>query len=104
MVMQRVLLDALPEPITDLGTSSMLHAYWLTDINEMNPLGIEIWCRTTSHFPILDCIEAVWSVPKKYQTQHPALYKILVVVLWYRGPCCETVWFQTGSLPSYVPS
>lgn len=99
-----VFLDASPEPTTDLGTSGMMHAYWLTDIDEINPLGIEIWCRTTRHFSILNGIEAIRSVPKKYQTRYPALNKILVVVLWYRGPCCETMWFQTGSLTSYVPS
>ncbi len=33
---------ASQETITrlDLGTSSMLHAYWLTDGDEINPLGI----------------------------------------------------------------
>uniref|UniRef100_A0A673KY58 DnaJ (Hsp40) homolog, subfamily C, member 6 n=1 Tax=Sinocyclocheilus rhinocerous TaxID=307959 RepID=A0A673KY58_9TELE len=29
-------------------------AYWLTDADEINPLGIEIWYRTTRRFSILD--------------------------------------------------
>ncbi len=52
----------------------MLQAYWLTDIDEMfNPLFIEIWYRTLRRFSILDGIEAIRSVPKKYRTQHPDL-------------------------------
>ncbi len=29
-------------PALDLGTSSMLHAYWLTDIDQITHLGTEI--------------------------------------------------------------
>ncbi len=39
----------------------------------MNPLGIEIWYRTTSCFSILDGIKAIRSVLKKYRTRSPAL-------------------------------
>ncbi len=51
----------------------VLQAYCLTDVDEINPLGIEIWYRTTRCFSILDGIEATRSVPKKYQTWYPAL-------------------------------
>ncbi len=52
----------------------VLQAYCLADVDEINPLGIEIWYRTTRRFSILDGIEAIWSVPKKYRTQYPALF------------------------------
>ncbi len=35
-------------------THLVLQAYWLTDVDEINPLGIEIWYRTTRCFSILD--------------------------------------------------
>ncbi len=37
-----------------------------TDVDEINPLGIQFG---TEFFSILDGIEAIRSVPKKYQTQ-----------------------------------
>lgn len=46
----------------------MLHDHWLTDVDEINPLGIEIWYGTTT----LDGMEAIWSVPKKYPTSIPS--------------------------------
>ncbi len=46
----------------------VLQTYCLADVDEINPLGIEIWYRTTRRFSILDGIEAIWSVPKKYRT------------------------------------
>ncbi len=51
--------------LLDLGTTSMLHVCWLTDAGEVNSFGLstpnfDIW-----HFSILDCIEAVQSVPWK---------------------------------------
>ncbi len=54
-------------------THLVLQAYCLTDVDEINPLGIEIWYRTTRHFSILGGIEAIRSVPKKYRTRYPAL-------------------------------
>uniref|UniRef100_A0A672L079 Far upstream element-binding protein 1 n=2 Tax=Sinocyclocheilus grahami TaxID=75366 RepID=A0A672L079_SINGR len=41
--------------------------------DELNPLGIKIWYRMTRRFSILDGIEAIRSVPKKYRTRYPAL-------------------------------
>ncbi len=55
-------------------THLVLQAYCLTDADEINPLGIEIWYRTTRRFSILGGIEAIWSVPKKYRTRYPALF------------------------------
>ncbi len=46
----------------------VLQAYCLTDADEINPLGIEIWYRTTRRFSIRDGIEAIQLVPKKYWT------------------------------------
>ncbi len=54
-------------------THLVLQAYCLTDVDEINPLGIEIWYRTTRRFSMLGDIEAIRSVPKKYRTQYPAL-------------------------------
>ncbi len=54
-------------------THLVLQAYCLTDVDEINPLGIEIWYRTTRSFSILCGIEAIRSVPKKYWTRYPAL-------------------------------
>ncbi len=54
-------------------THLVLQAYCLTDVDEINPLGIEIWYRTTRRFSILGGIEAIRSVPKKYRTRYPAL-------------------------------
>ncbi len=54
-------------------TQLVLQAYCLTDVDEINPLGIEIWYRTTRRFSILGGIEAIRSVPKKYRTRYPAL-------------------------------
>ncbi len=51
----------------------MLQTYWLTDVDQINPLGIEVRYRTTRHFSIFDSIEAIRSVPKKYRTRYPAL-------------------------------
>ncbi len=51
----------------------VLQAYWLTDIDEMILLGIEILYRTPIRFSIPVGIEAIRSVPKKYQTRYPAL-------------------------------
>ncbi len=56
-----------------LRTHLVLQAYCLTDVDEINPLGIEIWYRTTRRFSILGGIEAIRSVPKKYRTRYPAL-------------------------------
>ncbi len=50
-----------------------LQAYCSTDVDDINPLGIEIWYQTTILFSILDGIEAIRSVPKKYRTRYPAL-------------------------------
>ncbi len=44
-------------------------------VDEINPLGIEIWYRTTRRHSILDGIEAIRLVPKKYRTRYPALLK-----------------------------
>ncbi len=54
-------------------THLVLQAYWLIDVDENIPLRIEIWYQTTRHFSILDGIEAIRSVPKKYRTRYPAL-------------------------------
>ncbi len=55
-------------------THLVLQAYCLTEVDAINPLGIEIWYRTTRHFSILGGIEAIRSVPKKYRTRYPALH------------------------------
>ncbi len=55
-------------------THLVLQAYWLTNVDEINPLGIDVWYRTTRRFSILDGIEAIRSVPKKYRTRYPDLY------------------------------
>ncbi len=55
-------------------THLVLQAYCLTDVDEINPLGIEIWYRTTRRFSKLDSIEAIRSVPKKYRTRYLALH------------------------------
>ncbi len=62
-------------------THLVLQAYCLTDVDEINPLGIEIWYRTTRRFSILCGIEAIRSVPKKYWTRYPALLICLAVHL-----------------------
>ncbi len=54
-------------------THLVLQAHCLTDVDEINPLGIEIWYRTTRRFSILNGIETIRSVPKKYRTRYPAL-------------------------------
>ncbi len=56
-------------------THLVLQAYCLTDVDEINPLGIKIWYRTTRRFSVLGGIEAIRSVPKKYRTRYPALIK-----------------------------
>ncbi len=53
-------------------THLVLQAYCLTDVDEINPLGIEICYRTTRRFSKLDSIEAIRSVPKKYRTRYLA--------------------------------
>ncbi len=52
-------------------THLVLQAYCLADVDEINPLGIEIWYRTTRSFSVLGGIEAIRSVPKKYRTRYP---------------------------------
>ncbi len=54
-------------------THLVLQAYCLTDVDEINPLGIEILYRTTRRFSIIGGIEPIRSVPKKYGTRYPAL-------------------------------
>ncbi len=43
----------------------MCSTNWLTNVDESNPLGIDIWYRMIRCFSILDGIETIWSVPKK---------------------------------------
>ncbi len=62
-------------------THLVLQAYCLTDVDEINPLGIEIWYRTTRRFSILGGIEAIRSVPKTYRTRYPALAMLHLVCL-----------------------
>ncbi len=57
----------------------MLQAYCLTDVDEINPLGIEIWYRRTRRYSILRGIEAIRSVPKKYRTRYLALVVLLLL-------------------------
>ncbi len=54
-------------------THLVLQAYFLTDVDEINPLGIEMWYRMTRRFSILDGIEAIRSVPKKNSIPSPSL-------------------------------
>ncbi len=61
-------------------THLVLQAYCLTDVDEINPLGIEIWYRTTRRFSILGGIEAIRSVPKKYRTRYPGLLITVSVI------------------------
>ncbi len=42
----------------------MLQAHWITDVDEMNVLGVEFLHRTTISFLILEGIEAIRLVPK----------------------------------------
>ena len=52
----------------------MLHADWLTDADEIDSLGVVIEYRMkTTFFSILDTLEAIRLVPKKYWIQYPAL-------------------------------
>ncbi len=66
--------------IASSRTHLVMQAYCLTDIDEINPLGIEVWYRTTRRFLILDGIEAI-----RYRTRYPALgmgiVKVLTVLL-----------------------
>ncbi len=50
-------------------THLVLQALLAHCVDEINPLGIEIWYRTTRRFSILGGIEAIRSVPKKYRTR-----------------------------------
>ncbi len=59
--------------VASSGTHLVLQAYLITDVDEIKPLGIEIWYRTTRRFSILEGIEAIRSVPKMYRTRYPAL-------------------------------
>ncbi len=68
-------------------THLVLQAYCLTDVDEINPLGIEIWYRTTRHFSILGGIEAIRSVPKKYRTRYPALVAMTTIATG--GSACD---------------
>ncbi len=49
-------------------THLVLQAYWLTDADEINPLGIEIWYRTTRRFFDTRWYRGNSVVPKKYWT------------------------------------
>ncbi len=53
--------------IASSRTHLVLQAYCLTDVNEINPLGIEIWYRTTRRFSIIDGIKAIQSVTKSIE-------------------------------------
>ncbi len=67
-------------------THLVLQAYCLTDADEINPLGIDIWYRTTRRFSILCGIASIRSVLKKYRTRYPALFsskKLLVIQFFY---------------------
>ncbi len=55
----------------------VLQAYCPTEVDEINPLGIETWYRTTRRFSILDAIKEFQSVPKKYRTLYPAIFMYL---------------------------
>ncbi len=65
-------------------THLVLQAYCLTDVDEINPLGIEIWYRMTRSFSILGGIEAIRLVPKKYRTRYPAL---VISDIWSKSLC-----------------
>lgn len=39
--------DSQSLTLLDFGTTSLLHAYWLIDTDEINFLGTEIWWRMT---------------------------------------------------------
>lgn len=55
--------DAGPcQPIT-----SMLHAYWLSDSDDMNSSGVEIWPLMTRHLK-LDTVEAIRLLPHRWST------------------------------------
>ncbi len=58
---------------TSSQTHLVLQAYCLTEVDDINSLGIEMWYRMTRHFSILGGIEAIRSVPEKYRTRYPAL-------------------------------
>ena len=47
--------DSQTPALLELGTTSMLHAYWLPGTDEAN----SFWYQMTSHFSILDSIEAI---------------------------------------------
>ncbi len=87
------------------------------DVDEVNSLGIEIWYRTTRRFSILDGINAIRSVPKKYRTQYPALVLTLYLQEYVGSPTLKhmatelwglVVLFQLGQshgrlFPAQVP-
>lgn len=51
----------------------MLQTYWLTYVDEIKPLGIKFWYRTTRNVLVLDGIEPIRSVSKMYRTRYPVL-------------------------------
>ncbi len=62
MPLQHLMLDSQSPPLLDF-VASMLHAYWLTDADEIYSSDIEILYRMTKHFSIL---KAIQSVPEKF--------------------------------------
>ncbi len=48
------------------GCQTLINLRSITDVDEVNPFGIEIWYRTTIHFSILDGIEVIRYISQYY--------------------------------------
>ncbi len=75
-------------------THLVLQAYCLTDVDEINTLGIEIWYRTTRRFSILGGIEAIRCLKSIELDTQPYLGQRSII-----QSCCYTNIFDIRMLP-----